>query len=131
LEETAAYVKECGIKTVCLLATDGTLKGGYFHKAFEKHAITVTVPSKSAQADLMEIIYDIKRGEDVSADIFGSIIAEAQANGAEAAVLGCTELCVIAGKTGDKTAASNYTGNFSVINILEVLAEAAISFFRD
>jgi len=131
LDETAAYVKNSGIKSVCLLATDGTLKGGFFHKAFEKFAITVTVPSESAQADLMDIIYDIKRGEAVSTDILGSIIADAQANGAEAVVLGCTELCVIADKTWDKASVGNTAPNLSVISILDVLAEASISFFRD
>ena len=131
LEETAMYVKECGMKNICLLATDGTLKGGFFHKAFEKHAITVTKPSESSQADLMDIIYEIKRGEAVSADILGSIITEALTNGAEAVVLGCTELCVITGNARDKTAMRNITGSLSVINTLEVLAEASISFFRD
>jgi len=139
LEETALYIKECGIKNVCLLATDGTLKGGYFQKALEKHAISITVPSESTQADLMDIIYDIKRGEVVPEEIFNPIITEAQESGAEAVVLGCTELCVITDNARDNARGNSWhktdTGctsrNLSLISILDVLAEASISFFKD
>jgi len=131
LDETARYVKECRIKNVCLLATDGTLEGGYFQKAFEKCAITVTVPSERTQADLMDIIYDIKRGDDVSPEALESIITEALTGGAEAVVLGCTELCVITNKAWERNAVRSVVQNSAVINILEVLAEASLSFFRD
>ena len=122
LEETARYAKACGIKHVCLLATDGTLSGAFFHKAFDKYSIDVTVPDKSMQSDLMDMIYDVKCGKEVTAAIFESMISKLRDDGAEAVVLGCTELCVIAGSTKQ---------NPVIINTLEVLAEAAILFFRD
>jgi len=121
LDETAKYVKECGIGNVCLLATDGTISGGYFHKAFDKYSINVTVPSDGMQSDLMNIIYDVKRGEDVSVDVLDLIIQKLRDGGAEAVVLGCTELCVITGSAKH---------NPVIINTLEVLAEAAISFYE-
>jgi len=131
LYETAKYIKECGIGNVCLFATDGTIKGGYFHNALEKLDIGLTVPSAGRQADLMDIIYDIKRGEVISAGILGPIIAEAFTGGAEAVVLGCTELCVNTDILWDKSAEYNAALNATVINILEVLAEASVSFFKD
>jgi len=131
LEATAKYIKECGIGNVCLLATDGTLKGGYFHKAFEKHSIAVTVPPEGEQADLMDIIYDIKRGEAVSADVLDPIISHARTDGAEAVVLGCTELCVITSNTWNKADTRCVIQKLDLINTLEVLAEASISFLRD
>jgi aspartate racemase len=131
LEATALYIKECGIRNVCLLATDGTLKGGYFHKAFEKYSIAVTVPSDGLQADLMEMIYDIKRGEAVSADALIPIISQARIDGAEAVVLGCTELCVIASNKWNKADTHSVIQNLDMINTLEVLAEASLSFFKD
>jgi len=79
----------------------------------------------------MEIIYDIKRGETVSADILDQIIAEARTGGAEAVVLGCTELCVITSKTRDIDPAGDIRKKPGIINTLEVLAEASIAFFRD
>ena len=130
LEATARYIKQCGIRSVCLLATDGTLKGGSFHKAFDKHSITVTVPAEGKQADLMDIIYSIKRGEAVSADSLDPIITQALADGAEAVVLGCTELCVITSNTWNKADTHCVIQNLDIINILEVLAEASVSFFK-
>jgi len=130
LDETACYTKECGFMKVFLLATDGTLKGSSFHKAFGRQAIEVMVPQDGMQADLMDIIYDIKRGAVVSADILDPIIAEAFAAGADAVVLGCTELCVFTGDSRDKTIRHSSIQNSAVINIIEVLAEASISFFK-
>jgi len=130
LEATARYIKECGIRNVCLLATDGTLKGGYFHKVFEKYSIHVTVPPGSKQADLMDMIYDIKRGEDVSAAALDPIITQASTDGAEAVVLGCTELCVITSNTWNRAETSCVIHNLDIINTLEVLAEASIAFFK-
>ena len=129
LDATARYIKECGFKNICLLATDGTLKGGYFHKIFEKHSITMTVPPEGQQADLMDMIYNIKRGEAVSADALDPIISQARTDGAEAVVLGCTELCVITSNTWNKADSRNVIQNLDIINTLEVLAEASISFF--
>ena len=131
LDETACYTKECGISNVCLLATDGTLKGGFFHNAFNKYTIDVIVPPEGEQADLMEIIYDIKRGEVVSPDILDSIIAGARKNGAEAVVLGCTELCIFACNTLDRTVTGRTAKSSGIIDMLEVLAEASIRFFKD
>jgi len=130
LEATARYIKECGIRNVCLLATDGTIKGGYFHKAFEKYSITVTVPPEGTQADLMDMIYDIKRGEAVSTDALDPIISQTRTDGAEAVVLGCTELCVLTSSTLSKVDERYVTSNLDIINTLEVLAEASISFFK-
>jgi len=114
LEETACYVRKKGYSQVCLLATDGTIKGGIFRSAFEKSGINVTIPSVDKQSALMELIYCIKRGIDVSADALDSITAEMLGNGIDAVVLGCTELCITA---------NEMTGT---VNILNILAEAVL-----
>jgi len=119
LDETAEHAVNCGIEKVCLLATDGTIKAGLFQAAFEKNGIEVTTPSSCIQAELMEMIYDIKKGELVTSDSLDNIIKKACENGAESVVLGCTELCVINSKT-------NNNQNNS-INILNVLADAALA----
>jgi len=114
LDETASYVSERGITKVCLFATDGTVKGRAFHSAFEKLGIEVVTPDDETQDSLMKIIYDVKRGVDVSPDTIDVITAKSLETGADAVILGCTELCVIASE------------NPSAINILEVLAKASI-----
>jgi len=87
----------------------------------------------------MDIIYDIKRGEIVPEDIFDPIITEMQENGSKAVILGCTELCVITDNARDnarvnargRTDTRCTSQRISFISILDVLAEASISFFRD
>jgi len=116
LEETAAYTAERGIGKVCLFATDGTLKGGAFHNAFKKHGIDVIDPSDEIQSALMAIIYDIKRGVTLSSCVLDPLIEKALKTGAEAAVLGCTELCLLGSKRND------------TIDTLEILAKSAVRF---
>jgi len=116
LDETACYAAGCGIKSVCLMATDGTVKGGAFHLAFAAHGIKVSVPPKKTQADLMALIYAVKRGVSISELPFTleSIVSETLKSGTGAVVLGCTELCINTKETPN------------VINTLEVLAKASI-----
>jgi len=112
LDETARYVKERGIGKVCLLATDGTIKGGAFHSAFEKYGIEVA--AEPSPCVLMDLIYDIKRGARFKPDVLDAIIKDALETGAEAVVLGCTELCVVARESP------------VVINTLDILAASAL-----
>jgi len=107
LDETAAFVAGKGIGKVCLLATDGTIKGKAFHSAFEKRGIEVCVPPEENQKKLMTIIYDIKCGIDVSRDALDCMLEGVT-------VLGCTELCIFAKKSDN------------VINTLDVLAASAL-----
>jgi len=121
LDETVDFAIEAGFKNICLLATDGTIKGGAFLKAFDKKGISVKTPDESIQAELMELIYDIKRSDtsclkqrDRYCAIFESIIERTLKTGVDAIVLGCTELCIVAKE------------HPNVINTLDVLAKAAL-----
>jgi len=113
--ETAAVAKKRGIKKVCVLATEGTIKGKVFHTAFEKQGIEVLLPSDEMRSELMTIIYDVKRGVEVFPEKLERIVEKTQNNGAEAVILGCTEFCVIAKE------------NPNMINTLELLAKASIT----
>jgi len=148
LDATAKYVKTLGAKKVCLLATDGTIKSRLFHNAFEKSAIAVVTPSDSVQADLMDMIYDIKRGEVVSSEALAGIVSKVCTDGVDTVILGCTELCVLDGgqrRQGDgssvlfsvykedilsKTNKTDEPSPCLLVNILEVLAEASIAFCK-
>jgi len=115
LEETAIYINNRNIKNVCLLATDGTIKGKAFHRALEKFNIETTIPQPDIQSDLMEIIYDIKKGTHVPPDLLNMIAENILKQESQAVILGCTELCIIADK------------NPEMINILDVLAQASLN----
>jgi len=114
LVETANLLNERNVGKVCLLATDGTIKGRFFNTAFEKHGIEVTTLPDDRQSELMEMIYNIKCGDIIEPDALINIIEQAQRDEAEVVVLGCTELCIIA------------EGSSKVVNTLDVLAEAAL-----
>jgi aspartate racemase len=136
LDETAKYLNTLGAKKVILFATNGTIKSRLFHNAFEKRGIEAVTPPDSIQADLMEIIYDIKRGEAVSLDVLSDIVSKVCDDGVDAVVLGCTELCVLGAGQGDDplvlgTSRQGDRPPVFLINILEVLAEASIAFCKD
>jgi len=114
VEETAAFLSERNVRNVCLLATDGTVKGKIFDSAFEKHGISFCVPENEDQSKLMELIYDIKCGAAISPDVLDEIKSKILKEGANAIVLGCTELCIAVKNTPN------------TINTLDVLAEASL-----
>jgi len=113
LDETAKYVYNQNIKKVCLLATTGTIQGKAFHSAFGKYNIEVTTPQQNIQSEIMDIIYNIKKGTDVSPQVLNQII-DISLNNTESVILGCTELCVINNE------------NSKIVNILDVLAKASV-----
>ncbi|MGD9361826.1 MAG: amino acid racemase, partial [Desulfobacterales bacterium] len=94
------------IKTVGLLGTTGTVKGGLFQKRLAREKIKTVVPDETVQSTIMSAIYDIKntapsrtRGE-ITADLVAA--AEGlQANkpdGARAIIAGCTEIPLALGQ---------------------------------
>lgn len=119
IEETAKYLQSCNIKRVVVLATDGTCKTGVFDKVFEKYSIAICYPCDKAQAALMDVIYKgVKAGSttwdmtDLNAEISRLLDV-----GAEAVVLGCTELPL---------AAKMYGIVGKLIDPTDILARAAI-----
>ena len=89
------------VKTIVLLGTTGTIKGGLFQKRLgAQEKITTMVPDEAVQSTVMEAIYDIKNASssrsrsDITADLAAaadSLIA-IQPDGAQAIIAGCTEI---------------------------------------
>lgn len=96
INETAAVVKRMGIDTVGLLATDGTVLSGVYHRAFEPAGIKVLVPDAAGQQHVMDVIYKGVKAGNRQIDLTGFYTAmdDLLARGAKALVLGCTELPV-------------------------------------
>jgi len=97
--ETARMIKE---SHAGLLATDGVLASRLYQDACERQGIKLLAPSKEDQTLVMRAIYGIKAGERVAAfesDIT-AVVGKLQGNGAEAIILGCTELSLISDQKG-------------------------------
>ncbi len=121
LQETAREIKRQKIGKVGLLATDGTLRSGVYHKVLSEAGIETVTPSPEKQAAVMEMIYQgVKAAKrDLNPASFQAAVDELFAKGAQVLVLGCTELPL---------AFEMYGIQGGAIDPTAVLAEAAIRF---
>ena len=118
VQETVAHLKANGVKTAGIMATDGTIQTGIFSRELESQGIAAVIPSKERQADVMSLIYDnVKAGVPLDMARFRAVGQELFASGAEAIILGCTELSLI---KRDFDIGSGY------IDAMEVLARSAV-----
>ena len=119
IEETAKLCALEGVKTVGVLATEGTAKSGAYKDIFSKYEIDIIPLSEEEQNFITETIFDrIKSGLDPNVDKFINLCDTLQKKGCERVILGCTELSLIK--------KHNALPNF-VIDSLEVLCIAALS----
>lgn len=117
-EETAIHLKAAGIRTVGIMATDGTVSSGIFQKQLDKWGITRVIPSEEAQKDVMYLIFDcIKANRPADMDRFRRVERELRDNGAEVIILGCTELSLIK---------RDHEIGPGFLDALEVLAQQAV-----
>lgn len=94
--ETAKETKNLYPKgKIGLLATEGTCRAGIYDKVFKEYNLELIKPNPEKQKYVMKLIYDIKKGKD-NTDLknFKSVLKELKNQGAEAFILGCTELPV-------------------------------------
>ena len=94
--ESAKELKRRGVRKVGLLATDGTIRTGVYHRYLKAEGIEVVVPEGENQAAVMSLIYDcVKKNApvgDYPAAAVAKTVADLKARGAEAFLLACTEL---------------------------------------
>lgn len=119
---TAEHLRGMGIKKAGVLATDGTCKSGVYGNALAEAGIEPVYPSAEKQKIIMSLIYDhVKAGVMDFSDLdIGSVITEMRNKGAEALILGCTELPMAFEIIGDV--------GLPAADPTEVLARAAVSF---
>jgi len=103
LSETVDYIRRVhpGARRVGLLATLGTVQSGVYQEILEAADLSVVLPDQPMQQRVMEAIYGeagVKAGfmEGSCRDHLAAAITEVGAKGAEVAILGCTELPLIA-----------------------------------
>lgn len=121
IEETAKHLVAQNISKVVVLATDGTRASGVFDAVFSLYGLSILYPNADAQAALMDVIYKgVKAGSKhwdtsfLNAEIERLLVA-----GAEAVILGCTELPL---------AAEMYGIAGRLVNPTDILARAAVAY---
>jgi len=119
IEETAKYLVSRKVQKVVVLATDGTRQSCVFDTIFKKFSLEIFYPCDTAQGALMDVIYKgVKAGKKVwDTTELNSEIDRLIRSGAEAVILGCTELPL---------AAEMYGISGNLVNPTDILAQAAV-----
>ena len=100
IEETVLHLKDQGIVTFGLLATEGTVCSGAYHRVCEAHGMHCIVPSEDEQSMISKMIYEqIKQNKSIDSRAFMQVADALRLRGCEKLVLGCTELSLL--KKGD------------------------------
>lgn len=94
IEEVAKQVDEDGRKKVGLLGTPSTIKYGLYQDALKKYGISTEIPSRKQIIMLERAIRNVLSGKifEVYAKQLEKIANNLKLKGAEAVILGCTEL---------------------------------------
>ncbi|MCX7806051.1 MAG: amino acid racemase [Planctomycetota bacterium] len=127
--ETVSYIRAAmpGVRRVGILATTGTIISGIYRDALARYGIEAIVPDQAGEQDkVMAAIYDrsfgIKAVSDPVDPRARGIVMEAAsglaARGAQAVILGCTELPLAADTSG--------AGGVPFIIPTEILAAAMV-----
>ncbi len=96
MEETASCLASLGVRRAGILATDGTVYSGTYDRFLSAHGIDCIRPTQEDQKTVMRIIYDeIKNGKAPDVDAFLAVSERLRDAGADALILGCTELSLI------------------------------------
>jgi len=96
MDEVAAAARDTlpGVRVLGVLATAATVAKGLYHRACARYGIEVIGPDAAGQQAVNRAIYGVKAGQmgpEVTREL-AAVAAGLAARGAQALVLGCTEL---------------------------------------
>lgn len=98
-DPTARQIKQAGVRRVGLLGTAFTMERDFYRgRLQELHGLDVLVPEAADRAIVHRIIYEeLVQGRVVAASrqAYREVIARLVARGAEAIILGCTEIMLL------------------------------------
>lgn len=121
-DPTAERIRKAGFKKVGLLGTAFTMEHNFYKgRLQEKHGLDVIVPDKRGREVVHNIIYDELVSGIISAksrDAYRDVISGLVDNGAEAIILGCTEIMLLV-NSSDSTV--------PIFDTTALHAEAAVS----
>jgi aspartate racemase len=107
------------VRTVGLLAATGTVRSGIYHSRFAERGIKVVVPNDVDQPEVQDGIRRIKAAahNGQTGESFHSVADKLMAAGAEAIILGCTEIPL---------AFDQKSVSYLCLNATRCLAQAAV-----
>ncbi|MFG6430828.1 aspartate/glutamate racemase family protein [Roseateles sp. LYH14W] len=96
VDVTAEALRAAGVRRAGLLATRFTMEHGFYRDRMrERFGIEVITPDEAGRADVHRLIYEelcCGRFEPASRELLRAQVAQLADRGAQAAILGCTEL---------------------------------------
>jgi len=100
-DPTAQAIKQAGLQKVGLLGTRFTMEQNFYKGRLEnEHGLQVLVPEEKDREDVHHIIYnELVRGQvkETSRHIYRTVIENLVDAGAQAIILGCTEIMLLVG----------------------------------
>ncbi|KQO55440.1 aspartate/glutamate racemase family protein [Sphingomonas sp. Leaf257] len=100
-DPTAERIKAAGLRTVGLLGTAFTMEQDFYKgRLADRHGLNVVIPDAVDRATVHQVIYDeLVAGQVLasSRDAYRAIIRRLVEEGAEAIILGCTEIMLLIG----------------------------------
>jgi aspartate racemase len=99
-DATAQRIRAAGIERVGLLGTRFTMEQPFYRERLEQAGLQVLLPEAPARGCIHAVIYDeLCRGQilDASREAFRAVMASLVAEGAQAIILGCTEIGLLVG----------------------------------
>lgn len=119
IEETAKRVERKKYRRVGILATNVTVKGKMYENALKKFGISLIFPNKKSQDLVTEVITRTVGGKSTPEDkeILKRIIDELKGRGAEAVILGCTDLPLVI---------SQRDSEIELFDSVQIIAEEAV-----
>jgi aspartate racemase len=100
-DPTARAIQAAGFETVGLLGTRFTMEQAFYRDRLQhEHGIKVLVPDAADRDTVHRIIYDelcLGQVKDASRDAYRAVIARLVRQGAQAVILGCTEISLLVG----------------------------------
>src|SRR3989344_3298339 len=121
IKEVAIYAKKLKLKKVGLLGTPTTLKSNLYQGVLAKYGIKTILPKKSKFKVIGSVIRNVIAGIHSKKDRKNLLIIaqELKEKGAQAIILGCTELPLVFPKKIP----------LKVLNSLDILAEALLKYY--
>ncbi|MBP1876445.1 aspartate racemase [Ensifer adhaerens] len=98
-DPTAEKIKALGLSRVGLLGTAFTMEQDFYKgRLIERHGLDVVVPDEADRKTVHDIIYKelvVGRVEDASRDAYRQVIQRLVDRGAQAIIMGCTEIMLL------------------------------------
>jgi aspartate racemase len=128
-DPTAERIKAAGLRRVGLLGTAFTMERDFYKgRLASEHGLEVLVPDAADRAIVHRIIYEeLVQGTIVEASrqAYRAVIANLVAQGAEAIILGCTEIMLLVGPEDSPVPLYDTTGLHAEAAVARALMPAA------